>query len=254
MRRHVLGGSVALAVAGLLAVGCTSSAPLSRLSPIQPLGTYEGEDADIIVDIETTPEPTLELTRDGVTIRVQYWRKADLDRKFNRGAETSAFYYEPSWAQGSRVDVWHVGVSHTYDKPVRLKLIDINDAYVFIEDNQRMRADMDPNYYYAMTEVENKGRLQNKKGLHLDTKNGLATIRPLLFERNLINKEVPVGATIEGYLPFQAVKPNAKEIWLHIAVETPPDSDIGRYQKVDFAFPYVFDRTIYEAQPASVRH
>ncbi len=254
MRRHVLGGFAALAVAGLMATGCTTSTPLRRQSPIQPLTTYEGDDANIIVDMETKPQPTLELTQDGVTVRVQYWRKAELDRKYNRGAKTSAFLFEPTWAQGKRLDVWHVSVSHTYEKPVRMKLMDINDSYVFIEDDQRMRKDMDPNYYYVVTEVANAERLQYKKGRTLDVNNGLKEMHALLFETWLINKEVPVGATVEGYLPFQAVKPNATDIWLHIAVETPPDSEIGRYQKLDFVFPYVFDRSIYEQQAGTIRY
>lgn len=254
MRRHVLGGSVAFALAGLLAMGCTISKPMSRLSPIQPLGTYEGDDANIIVDNETRPEPTLELTHDGITVRIQYWRKAELDRRYNRGSKTSAFYFEPSWAQGKRLDVFHVSVEHNYTKPVRLKLIDINDSYVYIEDDLRMRADMDPNLYYVVTERENEERLQYKKGRTLDIRNGLEAMRPLLFERNLINKEVPVGVKVEGYLPFFAVKPNAVNLRVHIAMETPPDSDIGRYQKVDFVFPYVFDRAVYEQQPATIRY
>lgn len=254
MRRHVLGGSVALALASLLIVGCTSSRPMSRMSPIQPLATYDGDDANIIVDMETRPEPTLELTQDGVTVRVQYWRKAALDRKFNRGSKTSAFYFEPSWEQGRRVDVFYVSVSHTYDKPVRLKLIDIEDSYVYIEDDLRLRDDMDANMYYVITERANAERIQYKKGRTLDIRNGLEEIRPLLFERNLIDKQIPVGATVAGYLPFYAVKPNATSLRLHIAVETPPDSDIGRYQKVEFAFPYTFDRAVYEQQPQTIRY
>jgi hypothetical protein len=254
MRRHVLGGFAALAFAGLIATGCTTSSPLSRMSPIQPLATYEGDDANIIVDMETSPQPTLELTQDGVTVRVQYWRKADLDRKYNRGSKTSAFLFEPSWEQGRRVDVWHVSVSHTYDKPIRTKLRDIADPYVFIEDDIRMRADMDPNYFYVVTETDNEVRLQYKKGRTLDVNNGLEAMHPLLFETWLIDKEVAPGMTVEGYLPFQAVKPTAIDIWLHIAVETPPDSDIGRYQKLDFVFPYVFDRGVYESQPATIRY
>jgi hypothetical protein len=31
-------------------------------------------------------------------------------------------------------------------------------------------------------------------------------------------------------------------------VETPPDSASGQYKKVDFVFPYDYQRTIYEAQ------
>ncbi|MBT5714732.1 hypothetical protein HOI71_27035, partial [Candidatus Poribacteria bacterium] len=237
MRGHVLAGYLAPVVAALLAIGCGSAAPPHR-RPIKPLAAYEGSYADIVVDTETQPEPTLELTRDGVTVRVQYWPKGDLDRKFTRGGETSAFHFEPSWPAHSRVDVWHVTVSHAHDKPVRIKLADVDTVRVFIEDNQRMRADMDPNYYYAMTEAENRARLEAKRGLRRDTEAGLRTVNPLLFERNLTGDQVPPGITVSGYLPFQAVKPNANDIWLHIPVETPPGSDGGAYRTVDFVFPY----------------
>ena len=219
------------------------------MPPIKPLAAYEGAYADIIVDMATRPEPTLELTRDGVTVCVQYWPKVDLDRRFSRGGETSAFHFEPTWAQNSRVDVWHVSVTHTHDRPVRLKLGDTDHVSVFIEDNQRMRADMDPNYYYAVTEVENRARLQDKGALRSDTERGLRTVNPLLFERNLTGEEVPAGITVSGYLPFQAVKPNATDIWLHIPVETPPDSASGQHEKVDFVFPYEYERTLYQARP-----
>ena len=52
MCRHVLGGSVAFALAGLLAMGCTVSKPMSRLSPIQPLGTYDGDDVRLFINGE----------------------------------------------------------------------------------------------------------------------------------------------------------------------------------------------------------
>ena len=253
--------SAALAAFGCLAVcvsGCAGggAGALKSMSPVQPLETYEGDYAGIVIDEKGHPQPVLELTQEGVTVRVQYWRKADLDRKYNRGSMGSAFYYEPTWKQGERVTVFHVSIHNGLDKAIRTKpLSDINPAYMFLYDDLRLRKDMDPNFYIAMPEEDNKKRLMSKKGMTIDLRNGLEAVSGELLENRIVDLQIGPGETAEGWVPFFGIKYNIiKHLWLSVSVETPPDSDIGRYKRVEFVFPYTFSREIQSAQPATIRY
>lgn len=248
MRRQ---GSIALALsASIIVGGCATGSSLGRLSPVQPLSVYENEYADIVVDTSTKPEPTLELTKEGVTVRVQYWRKYELDRKFNRGTSTSAFLTEPTWKQGDTCEVFYVIIKNSRKAPLSVKLRDF-----FIEDNLKLREEMEGNIFLAMSAEDNEKRLLYKKGQNLSITNGLNEVKPLLLESHLPNGEIAPGATAEGYVPFYGFKWNATRIWLHIAVEAAPEeSAIGRYKRIEFVFPYALDRSIYEAQPATIKY
>ena len=120
MRRHTQASLVPLTAVILLAVGCSSTTPTREPSPIQIRDAYEGDHANIVVDRATSPEPTLELTRDGLTVRVQYVPQSELDRRHTRGDSLSAFHFESSWGWKRRVDVFQISVSHTHAKAVLL--------------------------------------------------------------------------------------------------------------------------------------
>ncbi|MBM3216935.1 hypothetical protein FJZ36_18735 [Candidatus Poribacteria bacterium] len=240
---------LSVGIVGVLA-GCATGSPLGRMSPVRPLAAYEGDDAAIVVDAATKPEPTLELTKEGVTVRVQYWRKYELDRKLNKGTTTSAFYTEPTWKQGDQVDVFHVSIKNDRKALLRVALRDF-----YVEDDLRLRADMDGNIFRALSEDDNQKRLLYKKGRDLSIANGFETIHPLLFETAVPKGEIEPGVTTEGFVPFYGFKPNATKLVLTISVEAAPeDSSIGRYRKLDFQFPFGFDRSIFAAQPATVRY
>ena len=241
--------------AALILSGCGAGSPLKKMSPVHPLESYEGDYADIIIDEASAPQPALQLSKEGVTVRIQYWRKADIDRKYNRGSMRSPFTYESSWKQGARVTVFYVSIHNGLDKPIRTKpLSDVNPAYMFIYDDLRLRKDLDPNFYYALPEENNRKRLMDKIGLTIDMKNGLEAVRHELLENRIVNNEIGPGETVEGWLPFQGIKFNLNKLWVSLSVETPPDSEIGRFKRVEFVFPYDFSREIHTAQPATVRH
>jgi len=230
--------------------GCATGGGLSRLSPVQPLPVYENEYADIVVDTSTKPEPTLELTKENVTVRVQYWRKYELDRKFNRGSSTSPFLTEPTWKQGDTCEVFYVTIKNNRKAPLSVKLRDF-----VIEDNLKLREEMEGNLFYALTAEENEKRLLYKKGQNIAITNGLNEVKPLLLESNMPNGQIAPGATAAGYVPFYGFKWNATRIFLRIAVEAAPeDSAAGRYKQITFTFPYALDRSIYEAQPATLKY
>ncbi|GIX07004.1 MAG: hypothetical protein KatS3mg115_1407 [Candidatus Poribacteria bacterium] len=247
--RHLLS---VLAVVGVVAGlgGCGATSPLAHLPPIQPLDAYEGDYADIIVDTSTTPAPTLELTQKGITVKVQYWRQAELDKKFYRGNMLSAFYSPRTWKQSERVDVFYITIINNTDRNLRVTLTDF-----YIEDDLKLRPDMPGNLYYALPWEENERRLLYRKGRTLDVSNGLEYAKQFTLEARLtaLGREIPPGETAEGYVPFQSIKPNANRLEMHIPVEIAPATGIGRYEKVDFVFLWKFDRAVYEAQPASIR-
>jgi hypothetical protein len=250
MRREIVRLSVMGLCVAVVLVGCTAATAMRNLSPIQPLESYTGQFADIVVDTTTTPEPTLEITRENVTVRVQYWRKYELDRRFNKGTSASAFLSEPTWKQSEQVDVWWVSIKNGRNKPLRVSLSDLH-----VEDDVRLRADMEGNIYITLDAEENRRRIYNKQGQTLDIRKGLDEIRPHLFETHIQRGEIAPGESSEGYVPFYKIKPNAPSFVLRIPVEAATEgAGIGRYQKVTFAFPYKFDRTIYEAQPATIRY
>ena len=61
----------------------------------------------------------------------------------------------------------------------------VRTADVDIEDDLRLRADMDPNFCFVLTEVANAERLQHTTGGTRNVWDSLSTMRPLLFEREL---------------------------------------------------------------------
>ncbi len=123
-------------------------------------------------------------------------------------------------------------------------------ADVYIEDDLRLRADMDPNFYFVLTEVANAERLQHTTGGTRNVWDSLSTMRPLLFERELVVDAVPPGVTVAGYLPFYAVKPNAVHILLHIGVETPGQFANDPPSMVDLVFLFMMERDRYRQTPA----
>jgi len=256
LRDRFLGLLVLLSV-GTVVVGCASGTSFGRMSPVQPLETYEGDYAEIIVDTETHPQPTIELTQKDVTVRVQFWRKAELDFKLNRQGRRSAFWSEPSWKQGDKVDVFWITISNGRKNPLRTRLSDFQANLFFtIEDDIKLRDDMEGNRYYALTEVANKDRLINRGRQTIDIKNGLDEVRPLLLETSLRTRRwrVDAGETVEGYVPFYSIKPWATKLLVSVPLEIAPSSETGRWQRLDFVFPMSFDRAIYEAQPATIRY
>ncbi|MDA1190142.1 MAG: hypothetical protein O3A46_00490, partial [Candidatus Poribacteria bacterium] len=204
-RTHLHGLAITLGVAIIYGVGCAGQgSPLGRLAPIHPMESYQGDYANIIVDTETEPGTTLELTQKGVTVRCQFWRRSDLDRKYNRGADLSAFYSPQNWKQGEQVDVFWVEIVNDLDRSIRIDLFEFE-----IIDTLLVRGD-DPNVYTFVPEEENIKRLLYKKGQTLDITNGFKTVKPDLIETQLraIGNEIPAKTTVKGYVPFFSVKLN----------------------------------------------
>ena len=150
-----------------------------------------------------------------------------------------------------------VTITNGRSKPLRTHISDYEGQLFFsIEDNLRLREDMDGNRYYALSQTANQDRLINRGRQTIDIKNGFEAVRTSLLEVQLRSRDwrVAGGETVEGYVPFYSIKPNATNLLLAIPVEIASDSEAGRAQKLNFIFPLTFSRAIYEQQPATIRY
>jgi len=186
------------------------------------------------------------MTQEKVTIAITYWRRTDLDRKFNRGNTISPFYESEALHQGDKVDVFYVRITNDTPRPV---LLDVRKC---------MLIDSGENLYSGQDFDALKNRLlytSRVGGLYV--KNGLDKAREVLIEKKLGRPEegIPPGKSIEGFLPFAQLKPNAEGLEVVIPVEiAPPEGTAQRYKKVEFRFPFIHDRGIRNAQPPPIRY
>ena len=239
-----------LFAAMLLVSGCTGGTTLRNLSPVQPLAELpEGillDDTNPTQFKTTAKGPILSATQEGVTMAISYWRRTDLDRKFNRGNAVSPFYESEALHQGDKTDVFYVKISNNAPRNVTF---DVRKA---------MMIDQGENLYGGMEYKDLKERLLYMARVGgLMVKNGLAMARQVLLEKQIGDKKkgIPPGESIEGYLPFAQMKMNAETLEVIIPVEiAPPKNTAARPKLLTFKFPFAHDRTIRIAQPPPIRY
>jgi len=221
----------------LYLLACQKGSSLKHLSPIQPPATLTKE---ITIDRESSP-PEMTMKKENITVTISYWRRYDLNRKYNRDSMTSPFYFEEAWHQGDKVDVFEVTIKNDRTAPI---LFDVTECLVI---------DQGENEYYALTYDDNRKRLEYKKGHDITIENGLKRAKQILLETNVADEEIEPGETVKGFVPFRQVKSIAKDLIVRIQLETVPEKRAERYKKVLFEFPFVHDLGIRVAQPATMR-
>ncbi len=215
-------------------------------------------DAILVSDLPTlfqvqAKQPILTKTQDGVTVSIVYWRRPDLDRKYNRGNAFSPFYETEALHQGDKTDVFYVKITNNRSENI---LFDVTKCKI---------VDQGENEYYGMNYDDLEERLTlipRATGLYV--KNGLENARQILIERRMkiVEKQVgarrtgvPPGESAEGFLPFTQTKLNAVELNIILPIEkAPPPGGAQRYQMVEFKFPFTHDRGIRLAQPSPRRY
>ena len=90
-------GSAGLFVLILLVSGCATGTSLKNLPAVQPAEMLPEHVVleEVASDAFKIRPPTgriLSITKDNITVQIVYWRRADLDRKYNRGNAFSPFY------------------------------------------------------------------------------------------------------------------------------------------------------------------
>ena len=192
-------------------------------------------------------------TQDGITVSICYWRRADLDRRYNRGNAYSPFYETEALNQGDKTDVFYVKITNNRTEHI---IFDVKKCTV---------VDQGENVYPGLNYEDLRLRfsyMSRASGLYVT--NGLEIAREILLEKQMYIVERQVGAnrvgvepgkSAEGFVPFRQVKRNAAELTVILPIEkAPPAGGVQRYQTVEFKFPFTHSRGIRISQPAPQRY
>jgi len=198
-------------------------------------------------------QPILTKTRDGITVSIAYWRRTDLDRKYNRGNAFSPFYETEALHQGDKTDVFYVKITNNREHHI---IFDVKKCTI---------VDQGENVYSGMNYDDLEERftyMARATGLYV--KNGLEIARRILMEKRMpvVEKQVGTrrtgvqpGESAEGFVPFTQIKLNATDLKVILPIEkAPPPGGAQRYQTVEFEFPFTHDRGIRIAQPSPRRY
>jgi len=198
-------------------------------------------------------QPFLTKTIDGITVSICYWRRTDLDRKYNRGNAFSPFYETEALRQGDKTDVYYVKITNNRNEHI---IFNVKKCEV---------TDQGDNFYPSLDYddlVERFTYMSRASGLYVT--NGLAKAREILLEKRMPIVERHVGAhrigvkpgeSAEGFVPFRQVKLNALELSVILRIEkAPPPGGAQRYQTIEFQFPFTHSRGIRVAQPSPQRY
>ena len=198
-------------------------------------------------------QPILTKSADGITVSIAYWRRPDLDRKYNRGNAFSPFYETEALHQGDKTDVFYVKITNNRSENI---IFNVKKCQI---------VDQDENIYNGMDYEDLKERfLYMARATGLYVTNGLEIARRILIEKRMpiVEKQVGTrrtgvrpGESAEGFLPFIQTKLNATELKVVLLIEkAPPPGVAQRYRTIGFEFPFTHDRGIRIAQPSPKRY
>jgi hypothetical protein len=220
----------------ILLSGCTRGQALRNLPPVFPLEEQPPE-----AKLDPTSK-AISITKNDVTISVRYWRKYDLDRKFNVGTMTSPFYYKESWKQSEKLDVFYVTIQNNSKRKI---IVDVTKFYMM--DNRE-------NKYISATYDFLIERFRMRRMMDVSVRNGLAKAREILLEKRLpADNTIKPGEKVEGFVPFTMSVLRAQKLFVHIPITFVPEKPTGRYEGVEFVFHFKHDPAIRSAQPATIR-
>ena len=249
--------SAGLFVLILLVAGCAvGKTTLRNLSPVTPAEILP-EDVileEVNAEIFKIRPPTgrvMSITKDNITVQMVYWRRADLDRKYNRGNAYSPFYETEALHQGDKTDVFYLKVTNNAETAAVYRIGGTRQVPCEIIDHGENR--------YGTLDYDGlKERLtymSRASGIYV--KNGLKKAREILIETQVPDTEagIPPGGSIEGFLPFYQMKHNAEALKVIIPIELkPPEGTASRYKRLVFEFPFVHHKGIRLSQPAPQRY
>ena len=249
-------GSAGLFVLILLVSGCATGTSLKNLPAVQPAEMLPEHVVleEVASDAFKIRPPTgriLSITKDNITVQIVYWRRADLDRKYNRGNAFSPFYETEALHQGDKTDVFYVKVTNNAATPVVYRIKGTRQVPCEM-------VDQGDNRYGSLDYDALKERLtymSRASGIYVT--NGLRKAREILIETQLLDSEkgIQPGESIEGFLPFYQMKHNAETLIVIIPLELkPPEGTATRYKRIVYEFPFMHHKGIRLAQPAPHRY
>ncbi len=256
LNRHAWIGSAGLFVLILLVAGCAAGTSLKNLPAVQPAEMLPEniileEAASEAFKIRPPTGKILSMTKDNITVQIVYWRRADLDRKYNRGNAFSPFYETEALHQGDKTDVFYVKVTNNAATPVVYRIKGTRQVPCeMVDQGENRYGSLD---YNALK--ERLTYMSRASGIYVT--NGLRKAREILIETQLLDTEkgIPPGESIEGFLPFYQMKHNAETLTVIIPLELkPPEGTATRYKRIIYEFPFIHDKGIRLAQPAPHRY
>lgn len=248
--------SVGLFILILSLAGCAAGTSIKNLPAVQPAEmlpeniVLEEVNADLF-KIRPPTGQILSQTKDNITVQIVYWRRADLDRKYNRGNAYSPFYETEALHQGDKTDVFYLKIANNAETPVVYRIRGTRQVPCEM-------VDQGDNRYGTLDYGALKERLtymSRASGIYV--KNGLQKAREILIETQLLDTEkgIPPGGSIEGFLPFYQMKHNAETLTVIVPLELkPPEGTATRYKRIVYEFPFIHNKGIRLAQPAPQRY
>jgi len=182
---------------------------------------------------EGTVDPVtnaITVTKSGISVTVDHWSKARLDRKYTTVDMRSPFFFVESWEQSYQSEVFHITIKNETPRKVNLLF-----KGTILED------DLEYVYQPVMLDFI-KYKFQTQKMMDLKTKNGLAKAGEMLLTEKLGKSgNIPPGVTVEGFLPFMIPSTRAEKVWLTLAMEKEPEIATRSYEQITFRFDYLQD-------------
>lgn len=182
------------------------------------------------------------ISREGITVTVEHWSRARLDRRFTTASTRSPFFYLETWPQSLQSEVFHVKIKN--ETPRGLTLI-VKET-TFNDDRK---------YIYTPVSLEDiRYKFVQKSYMDLKTKNGLdLATQILLLEKLGPSATIPAGAEIDGFLPFFTPSSQAEKVWLIITLEREPETPTAIPKKEVFRFDFTQDPILRKIQPPTKR-
>lgn len=194
---------------------------------------------------EGTIDPTnnaITISREGVTVTVEHWSRARLDRKYTTAGTRSPFFYLETWPQSLQSEVFHVTIKNETPRSITLlvKETTFND---------------ERKYVYTPVSLEDiRYKFTQKQYMDLKTKNGLdLATQILLLEKLGPSATIPAGKEIDGFLSFFPPSSQAEKVWLIITLEREPETPTAIPKKDVFRFDFKQDLVLRKTQPPTKR-
>ncbi|MGB9596053.1 MAG: hypothetical protein ACPL7B_07205 [Candidatus Poribacteria bacterium] len=194
---------------------------------------------------EGTVDPAtnaITITKEGITVTVEHWSRARLDRKFTTASQRSPFFYLETWSQSMQSEVFHVRIKNDTPRGV---LVNFKETKFYDERKYE---------YFVVGLDELQYKFVSRHYMDLKTKNGLELAKQILLTEILgPSRLIPAGQSVEGFVPFYTPSSQAEKVWLILVLEKEPEVATAAYQRVDFRFDFKQDLTLRKTQPPTKR-
>ncbi len=182
------------------------------------------------------------ISREGITVTVEHWSRARLDRKYTTADTRSPFFYLETWPQSMQSEVFHVTIKNETPRGLTLNVKETT----FNDDRK---------YVYTPVVLDDiRYRFLQKNYMDLKTKNGLELARQiLLLEKLGPDAKIPAGKTIDGFLSYFPPSSGAEKVWLIVTLERDPETPTAIPKKEVFRFDFTQDPVLRKTQPPTKR-